>query len=104
MLINLTLVPLTEFSKAHWAMKPLSCEQVNFLGSCVTVKDSMNVINVYIYVVEHCTSIAEVVGSNAIEAIWVFRVSIRDNCLNCPHFKYIYLFHPFYYLGNSSNL
>ena len=50
-------------------MKPLSCEQVNFLGSCVTVKDSMNVINVYIYVVEHCTSIAEVVGSNAIEAI-----------------------------------
>ena len=33
---------------ANWALKPLSWEQVNLLGSFVPVKDSMNVMNLYL--------------------------------------------------------
>ena len=48
-------------------VKPLSWEQVNFVRSCFSVKE-----------------LTEVVGSNPIEPTWIFLVSIRDNCINCP--------------------
>ena len=38
-----------------------------------------------IILVEHCTSIPEVMGSNPVKAaIIIVQLSIRDNCLNCP--------------------
>ena len=39
-----------------------------------------------VHLVEHCTSIVEVMGSNPVKASRIFHVSVRDNnyCLNCP--------------------
>ena len=38
------------------------------------------------HLVEHCTGIAEVIGSNPVGTTWIFQVSRSqtENCLNCP--------------------
>ena len=62
---------------SNWQLKQLRTHEANKL-TCFQVSD------IRAQLVKHCTSIAEVMGSNPVEAACFFRVSLIDNCLNCP--------------------
>ena len=59
-------------------MKSRNWEQVNLSGSCIHV---FRLSGFIVELVEHCTSIAELMGLNTVEAASKFQVSKGDNII-----------------------